>query len=295
MDLYILNEIQKLKSGGGGGGSGTATDPMGFESFEADASVDGWSSNYGVNWRTHNSNANWTSNHVAGGNFYAYGNQDANNARLMFWNAKGSITSSTSPNMSYDSTGYRHMPRAVKGSIGYTSQQHTSNSSANYHPIASQVLFVRNPTDQDISTSLSWGYSNGWSSGYEGSSCWTFTPNGDYETTTGGTWTQQISRTSGNSFYNDTFTLVVPAGKTVAVVGCCSSYNWTSSYQASLMITHNQFYDLTALAQAGLVCDHSMTQTFQQFGNTATCTSKYGSDAGVAAIYNAAAAYYGNR
>ena len=294
MDLYILNEIQKLKQGGVGS-AGAASDPMGFETHPVDTTVDGWVSFYAVNWRSHNSNANWTSTGPAGSLFYAYGNSDPNTGRFGVWNSKGYVSNTGTMNVSHDNIAYRHMAHSVRDTIGYGTQLHTSNTTASYHPIGTNVMFIRNPTDTAITTSLNWYHTNGWSSGYEGSSVWTFTPNGDYQTTTGGSWVQAFTKTSGESFYTATINFTVPANKTIILVGVCSSYNWTSSYQAALMQNYNMFYGINALEAQGLVCDHSMSQTYQQYGDTNTFQNKWNSDAGIAAFYNNAAAYFGNR
>jgi hypothetical protein len=294
MDLYILNEIQKLKSGGVRSG-GSATDPMGFEEVQDDTSLDGWASFWNVNWHSSNSNINWTTTSPAGGSFYVYGNSDANNARVFLNNSRGSIYQSAAAHAGWDGMAHGHMATSTKSRLGYICQLHSSNNSQSDGPFSTNVMFVRNPTDTAITQTIYYYHSNGWNGGQEGSSMWSFVPNGDYQTMTGGTWTQMHSRTSGNSFYSDSGSVTIPPMTTAIIVTGATAYYWTDSYQAGLWIAGNQFYNIHNLSAAGLICDHSMSQTYQQWANSTYMSNKYGSDTNIVNMYHACATYFGNR
>ena len=294
MDLYILNEVQRLK-GSGPSAESLADNPMGFENLEEYPNVDGWTSFWALNWRTGNSNYNWGTSHAANSSFYVYGNASAETAQALMWNSRGFTGNGTTVS-NYDCIGYQHQTHSNMKYLGYATSAHSNNTSSSNGPFSTNVVFVRNPTKSDITTSVNFYHSNYWSSGYEGSSVALFTPNGaKYDQTTGGTWSFPFTQTSGNSFYSDTVSITVPAGKTCILVLSATSLYWTSSYQAGLWSNSNGIGNVDALSATGLECDHAMSQVYQQIGLDQTIHNNLYTTASTAQLYQKAAQYFGDR
>jgi len=297
MDLYILNEIQKLKSGGLPSSGGDGTGVYGIESTETTTDLDGWVSFYGVNLRQHHDNHRWTTNNYEGATFYVYGANGASDFRLGFWNSTGDPTYGPNPN-NHNSVTHRRICYATKNNLGYSHQLSSMYSSQAYGPFSTNIMFVRNPTDTDITVNIDVYYSNGWNNGYEGSCLWTATPNTNaYSTVSSFNWNNRYNQSSGVSFYSGTGNSVVfPANTTVIVGMQASMYWWTSSYQAGLWLSDNRFTNISTLSAAGLECDHKLSQTYYSWHDYNNRTNmRLNQDTSIAAIYHQTAALFGDR
>lgn len=293
MDLYILNEIQKLKSGGLPSAGGVDS-PYGFENSEISADIDGWASFWALNWRQHHDQQRWSTSAWDGTGFTVYGGNGAVDFRHAFWNSTGMMSNSTYPQQ-FDQMGYRHVAHSNHRTLGYATQVSTMYSSTNYTPWSSNITFVRNPTDSDITVSVAGRFSNYWSNGYEGYCIFAGQPNTNtYSTTSSINWTNIVNRTSGASFYSAAGNYTFPAGKTVILGAMANCWDWTSSYQARMMINDNRFDNVDVWSAAGLECDHKLAQTYYQWGDS-TKTPSGTNDNGIVNIYTKCGQIFGDR
>lgn len=298
MDLYLLNEINKLKSGGGGGSStGTASiGRFGPESVEGQPSLSSWVSFYANNWRLHTDQYRYDSSFPDYGSMYVYGGNGSYDASLGFWNTSGSARNASSPE-SGDVIGQRAVCQGTYGVLGYGQHRYSQSSSQNYKPWSSNVVFVRNPTATDITQTVGIIYTNGWNNGYEGVSLWKYTPNGsNYLDTTGGSWTTEWNTSSGGSSHTtDSQSVTFPANKTVAIMLMTSDCYWTSNYNGGLMININGMYNIHSWQNAGLQCDMQVSQVWEQMNNNSYNNIKYGGSIGPWKVWQDTGKVYGNR
>lgn len=102
------------------------------------------------------------------------------------------------------------------------------------------VIFVKNTSKEDITRTLNFTGSSGWSSGYEGAGVFVGTPdaiNPDKEKISAVTWTNVQKHSSTSTELSSSATIVIPAEKTVTIVLYTSPYYYTSSsnYYAQFM------------------------------------------------------------
>lgn len=265
MDLYILNEIQKLKSGGlpSGGATGLGTESAVSNQQTVAAFVS-------VMDRYYHQTFDWSSS-LNSRTYYAYAGAGANDYYtpcMALESLRGSgRTNYSAFGQQGNNISNRGLIFAKHDDIGLsTTQQFAGRATSGYNPIGVVAMFIRNPTGSDVTRTVNNTKSNYWESGYEGGSAWVYTPNSTaYSTTTGGTWQNVQSRTSSNSQYNETYSITVPAGKTVILISLASGwYHGSWSYYTEHSVV-NKIYNLnTTLFDGTLESDMRMTQTFHQ-------------------------------
>ncbi|GHM58161.1 MAG: hypothetical protein sL5_10600 [Candidatus Mesenet longicola] len=109
------------------------------------------------------------------------------------------------------------------------------------HPYALLgVIFVKNTSKEDITRTLNFTGSSGWSSGYEGAGVFVGTPdtiNPNKEKTSTVTWANVQKHNSTSTELSSSATIVIPAEKTVAIVLYTSPYYYTNTnnYYAQFM------------------------------------------------------------
>lgn len=295
MDLYILNEVQKLKSGGlpsATGGFGTETPINNQQTVAAFVSVMD---------RYYHQTHDWSSS-LNSRTYYAY-NQDGGfyTPEMALESLRGNGRTDTSISQSGMNISNRGLIFAKHDDIGLCStQQFAGRAASGYNPIAVVAMFIRNPTNADVTRTVYNLKTNYWEQGYEGGSSWVYTPNSTaYSTTTGGTWTNLQSRTSGNSEYNESYNVTVPANKTVILISLASAwYQGSWSYYTEHAFT-NKFYNLnTTLFDGTLECDMRMTQVFHQanmYGYPGRPTSTNPTSSWAHTFYQRTADFFGDR
>ena len=253
MDLYILNEINKLKNGGGGGGSSSAGASVGEYGIEtspdsAYPSLKSWVSFYSENRRYHSDAYRWDNSFPEYGSFYAYGNSDSD-AMLGFWNSCGFTRSGNSPNGAGDQMSHRMVCQSLKGTVGNSTHTITMYSGEDYTPWSSNVMWVRNPTSSDVTVSLGSIYTNKWHNGYEGACLYRLIPNATAYSQVTGVNPQRVWGASGsNSWYdNRTENVTFPANKTIALLQMTNSQWWTSTNSGGMTHNVNHFHSLQNL------------------------------------------------
>lgn len=264
MDLYILNEIQKLKAGG----LPTATGGFGTEKPVANQQT--VAAFVGVMDRYYHQTHDWTSS-LNGRAWYAYAQGGAND----YWTPEMGLealrghgrTDSGTLGVAGNNISNRGLLFVKHDDIGLcTTQQWAGRANSNYNPVGVVAMFIRNPTNSDVTRTVNNLKTNYWSAGYEGGSAWVYVPNSTkYSTTTGGQWTNVQSRTSSNAENDETYTITVPANKTVIFITLASAWYQNSwSYYTEHALT-NKIYNLnTTLFDGTLQCDMRMTQVFHQ-------------------------------
>ena len=102
------------------------------------------------------------------------------------------------------------------------------------------VIFIKNTTASDITRTVSFGGSTYWSSGYEGMGLFVATPNNtnaNKSSISGLTWTNLYNNATSTANIASSASVVIPAGKTVAILLYTSAYYYTgiNSYYAQFL------------------------------------------------------------
>ena len=281
MDLYLLNELNKLESGGTGGGGG-ATGCFLPDNLNADGSVETagsmtWAavtrhSNRGQadNWR-------WTSSSPYT-TWYAYMNNQydaewamsfAGNKVADFYNRNnfGSFDTGSKSKMVFGNGRF-------VGTAGITH----GKDGASYSPFTTSVMFVKNPTASNINATVYNRYTNYWNAGYEGAGLQIGTPNHtDKASVSSLSWSSRWTATSNTSGTQNSASCTFPANKTCVLVHTSTDWYWTGTTYNHYWSSMNGFYNLQVLRNAGLECDLELTQTFYQgrSGGNSTYLNNY--------------------
>lgn len=102
------------------------------------------------------------------------------------------------------------------------------------------VIFIKNTTAADITRTVSFGGSTYWSSGYEGMGLFVATPNNtnaNKSSISGLTWTNLYNNATSTANIASSASVVIPAGKTIAILLYTSAYYYTgiNSYYAQFL------------------------------------------------------------
>ena len=297
MDLYLLNEIQKLK--GGGVSSGSA-EPMGLET--AVGNVRTVKVLHGVSDRYYHQNYDWTST-INGNNYYVGGAGTPwfdGLQSLLFSTGSGVYSSGMSAG---DNISMKGVLKATNNNVGMSGgYQWEGRAASNYGPVQCMTLAIRNPTSSDITKTV---YNTGlsdWQDSYCGAGMWVYTPNAaGYSAVTSGTWTKPVSYSGQSYGYDMAVNVTVPAGKTVLVVVARTAYYRASYSYYSQFDISNHFYRLDELFDAdGLECDLRMTRGLHQLNFNGVEDAGYPTSASISAdithlLYNKVGEVLGDR
>ena len=307
MDLYLLNEIQKLKSGGGASSSG-GTSP-GIYPNEATTTVEAAHtvvSFSGIQERYFHQSRDWSSSHpYYGATFYVYEASDWRKIEACwriprgvgFYAYGGSHSHNTGNNVKGIRTHY-----ANKRSVGLKHMQTLhGRATQNYMPIISNIMFVRNTTNNSIAKTVNWHYTNHWNSGYEGAALHVYKPNHvDYTSVTrqNSSWSTPWNTSSGGGQYSgDSVNVTFPANKTTALMLVCTASYWTNSsyWTHSRMANHFSQIDNIFDGTGQLVCDLQMSQVYKQATITDHTNENYNQNESFFRFYNKCGELFGNR
>ena len=112
------------------------------------------------------------------------------------------------------------------------------------------VIFVKNNTNADITRTLSFGGSSYWSSGYEGLGVFVCTPNNtnaNKSSITGVTWTNIYNYAASTSNIASSANVLIPAGKTVAILFYTSAYYYTAASSHYTQFIHWYIYNFKSV------------------------------------------------
>lgn len=254
MDIYLLNEIQKLENATpSSSGSGF------FLSNNATTGETVWPIITSTNNRHNVDNMAWTTSSPFA-TFYAYFNSenDSNHAAYMALQT-GNFQGNNMNDHDGDS-----MPkvRFAHGNwVGATGTYGTPWKGNSYPPIRCSLMFVKNPTSSSINATVNFGASCGYNSGYDGAGFAMHIPNADNKANVTSTNYYKASYLNNTVNYTQSLNQAIPAGRTATIVGCNTMYYHQDSQSwASWHDTH-YYYNLDDMYNAGLRPDLDMYRT----------------------------------
>lgn len=183
-------------------------------------------------------------------------------------------------------------------SIGWQSMHDSWARTTSYNPVSVLMMPVRNFHPSSSKTITIYGqYSNYWSSGYDGSSLWSYAPgsNGTYSISSG-TWNLLTNRSSGNSYgYTWSANVTIPAQTTYMIMQVSTMYYWTSNSSYYNWYDWNRFYNLdTTFSDPYIQCDARIINAIR-YGDLYQYGIQSSSSYQFYRVYQAAADMYGNR
>lgn len=138
-----------------------------------------------------------------------------------------------------------------------------STNEYSYPYAALGVIFVKNTTNADITRTFYCGGSSYWSSGYEGLGVFVCTPNNtnaNKSSITGVAWTNIYNYAASTSNIASSANVLIPAGKTVAILLYSSAYYYTTYYNYYTQFMHWYIYNFrSAFLTTGLEVDVERT------------------------------------
>lgn len=285
MDIYLLNEIQKLEAGGGGsaGASGTMFLPRNKDG-SLDRAVIPIVSRSGQ--RQSAKPHSWSTSY-AGTTFYTHSN-NAHSQRIRFWMASGISRKDGNEFAANEGTG-PEIFYANNGNVGVCKSHTSWWTGNNYAPWRTSIMFLRNKGTATKSATAYVNVSSQYTSGYDGASLTLYKPNSaDYASVSSITATTEWSYTTTSQDAASTQSFTIPAGHTVAVVLANSMrYHQDTNSNASWQ-DNNGFYNLnTTFSDPDIVPDLEMTQTYLMMRHH---TTSYTNDA--SSVWNARAIYF---
>tara|TARA_B100000941_G_scaffold233089_1_gene175579 strand:+ start:884 stop:1828 length:945 start_codon:yes stop_codon:yes gene_type:complete len=313
MDLYLLNEVNKLKAAGSGPSTSAQDLLYPQESRTTTHAAQTWVAFSGLNNRNHHHNYNWQNNHPSQGySFYVYGQgwQDMETKwRVPLGPIRTYTNTIAAAGQFSHGLGEHYLKR---DHLGPTSMMVIEGRGTNsYTPWGTTIMFVRNKSSSDITVGVQYELTNYWNNGYEGQSFSIYRPNStEYtSTTTTGQTTNNTSQgwdtiyTSGNTSNISTITssVTLPANKTSALMLCTNThYTNNASYWTVFRYACNfQSMKTSFLDNTSLECDLQMSQTYHQarikaFGD-GTVTDYGSAGEQFYRFYNECGAIYGDR
>ena len=306
MDLYLLNEINKLKGGGGSSQSGDSSSPGIYPNenpteAEASQTIVSYS---GINPRYYHQTYDWNSTHpYTGHSWHAYDSD---------WRTiegKWRIPHGTGFNR-YNSTGMHHgngaysrrTHYATKNTIGAYHMQTMSGRGGNdYQGHCVNIMFVRNTTNSDITKTVYGYYTNYWNNGYEGAAYHVYTPNHtaySQVTRQNGSWSTPWNTSSGGGNHSSwNANTLFPANKTVALMFCNTLSYWTNFTYHTQVRNANYFSHLDSIfdGTGQLVCDLQMSQVYSQARIPEFQNENYNNNESFFRFYNKCGAIFGDR
>ena len=262
MDLYLLNELNKLEAGGSSSATSTTMFPSNQLLVEAGSTdnkfcipaVTHYSSRYGSIWHNYSSG-------FGGTTYYTY-SSDAHSRRIRFWMPSGSVRKDASVTTELEGS----MPAVIYAKnnkvlthCGYGSAWNGSS----YAPQRGTVMFIKNKGTTSKTITVYGQFSSQYSSGHDGSSMDVWMPNSATKSavTSLSVTTSTYSGTTANTNFSQNVT--IPAGYTIAVVLTNSMYYHQDTNSWASWHDYNGFYNLqTTFSDADIVPDYEMTQTY---------------------------------
>ncbi len=192
-------------------------------------------------WQTWANGESWTNYH----NYLTGAGSNADSERA-FWYSLG--TNNRQNTVGYSSMSYENnrLVYAKNSQVGNDDVHIAHNRNTAYSPFRLRTIFLRNHHPTAAQSISMWGhYSNYWASGYDGSGVCVGYPNanGSYNAVTDINWSVPVNRTGGNSYYEWSWGITIPARTTVAVTQTNTMYYWQSGYVA-WYLDSNMFYNL---------------------------------------------------
>lgn len=230
--------------------------------------------------------------------FYAYGLGNYNPSTIQAFNivcGDGYPGGTSGPMYTAAGSSFssRKLVTPTAARLGTNYRSYWWRGSSGYSPMTLMLWPLRNTTGSAITQTFNWMYSGQNSSGYDGSSVAYFVPNSTtYSGTNAGYWYNAFSSQTNTSGSETSFSITVPANKTILIMSCVTMYN--PGYQFMSMYTGyeaNMFYNLNNL-DSGLVTDFRILGTALHANFMSTGTYNQFNDY---LLYNKTAELYGDR
>ena len=210
------------------------------------------------------STGEWTSTGPSGGiytNYQAFTDPNLIQfVNMCLGDGKGGAASTTDTYLGDDDrgSGARALMFTNGNRLGYKRDMLMwDNYTSGYGGHSFRMMPLRNPTSSAITITLSAYATDYYSSGYEGTNLFVIIPNTSTYSTVTSITTTSLGNTQTSTNMNGTSlssTYSVPANTTV--IACLAS---TTAYQTTYRFKDtNYFYNLNAIASAGVICDMRM-------------------------------------
>lgn len=260
MDLYLLNELNKLEAGGGGS-SGAASGSM-FLPNDANGNETTWPFITRVNDRQQTDNWTWSSSSPYT-SFYTYGANGRSDAEHGVFNAIGKPYTEDNSRGSYDNGGPPDLGFIHGGKHGGTfSMYNTRWNGTSYPCFRTTIMFLKNTTDSNLSMHLYGTMSSYWSSGHDGASIWIGEPNNaDKSLVTDLDWSKQGYSSSNTDWNGDISRSGIEPGKTVVCLMMHTLYYYQDSSGVAGWQDISSFYNIDTLYGQGWRPDYDMYKT----------------------------------
>lgn len=283
MDIYLLNEIQKLEAGGSSAASSGDMFLPRNEDGSLDDAVIPIVSRSGQRQSAYPNS--WTSSY-GGTTFYTY-NSDTHSQRVRFWMPSGTARKDSNSYSEQEGTAPEIL-YASSRKVGVC-KSHTSKwDGSSYAPWRTSIMFIKNKGTTNKTVNVYGTVSSQWSSGHDGSSMTYYTPNNVAGSVSSVSMSNVWSYQSTTTTYNNNGSITIPAGRTVAVSLANSMYYHQDTNSNASWHDLNGFYNLsTTFGDADIVPDLEMTQTYMMMRHY---TSSYNSD--ISSVWNAKAIYF---
>ena len=226
------------------------------------------------------STGEWSSTGPSGGAYYNYAAYNDPNliqfVNMCLGDGTGDAATTTGNYLGDDDrgSGARALMFSNGNRLGYKRDMLMWDNSTSNGGHSFRMMPLRNPTSSAITITLSAYVTDYYTSGYEGTNLFVITPNtSTYSTvtsiTTSSLGTSQTSTGMNGTSLSSTYS--VPANTTV--IACLAS---TTAYQTTYRYKDtNYFYNVNAIASAGVICDMRMLTSLYtskfNLPNSGTC------------------------
>ena len=209
--------------------------------------------------RGNNPNNNWSSSGYWT-TFYTY--YSSTNDAIQRYGFARPHTTKGQTNPAHRNGGQHLIQYAKNSTINPSCDWKVSSNNTSYGPWGSVLLFLKNTNASATSCTYNAYNSNYYSSGHDGGSATLYTPNSSTKSSVSSVSISQIySRTSGNSYYNQSGSFTIAAGATVALVSAVTAnYHTTFSSGGHWTYVHS-INTLGQLFPAGVIPDYDMYAT----------------------------------
>ena len=301
IDLFLLNKLDQLKQGGSVSAGGNISDLI--PATDATTTTDiqkPIATYYGTSVRGATPvGSSWAST-VNGNAFYTRG---AGNQELNFWGPKGQAVFdyqeySYIKEFEYaDHTNSTGIQFADRGTCGIQNMGNSHNHNTSYGPFGARIMFLRNTTTSSINKTVYAWFSSYYSSGYDGTSILSFTPNSSNFTDVTSVQASELYNYTSNTWINTaSATVTIPAQTTVAVVLTNTFDTWTGVNNSTWCYGHNGFYNLGSTVQGGIECDMRALEMYAKVSNQTYATGATSGDqqSTIVSFFNSIGDVYGN-
>jgi hypothetical protein len=272
-DLFLLNKLSKLKDGNSGGGGGVAggylISPKNPSTNNYHVRKKPFYTVYSTNTRYAYDGQEWASSN-AQGSFSTAAQYGASDRRAIFFAGREEMDRSRDDKIYNHTHGGRsrhNTSQKLQGSLrhhcGINQMQHIGRWHDNYGSFGTRLLFLRNPTDSNVSANLYWQHSTRYTHSHDGSCLIEYTPNNTaYSNVSGVAHSTIWSYTSDNWHGQSDVQITLTPGQTRAFALCTNFMYYTNTNNGYLIWETNSFHRTNDTLDSGLEIDLKATQHY---------------------------------